>query len=341
LLVIPISTVVTLGAYIAVSRFGPAFYSDAVVQGFQDVCIALVLFAINKVIVSILNGLRMMRAFAVAQAARPVLLATGALLAAAHGTEPEHLPRIILWTEVAMFTALGAWLVGSSLLGRTTEAKLWARSQLAFGAKAFVGGGLSEANTRVDILIAGSVLSDREVGIYSLAAMIVEGLVQLPSVIRNTINPVLARMAAVHDFDGLCALCLRAARSTYAIMFAVIALVLALYPWGVDLVIGKAEFQESWPVLIAACCGVLIASGALPLEMILLQLGLPSLHTAFKASVLIANIACTAILINALGLIGAGVASGLNFVFSAILLLGCTRLALRHLRRHPATSVMS
>lgn len=341
LLVIPISSVVALGAYVAASRFGPAFYSDAVVEGFQDICFALVLFALNKVIVNVLNGLRMMRAFAAAQAARPLLLAAGAILAAAHGTAAAHLPRIILWTEVAMFTALGAWLIGSNLLGRTTEGRLWARNQLSFGSKAFVGGGLSEANTRVDILIAGSVLSDREVGIYSLAAMIVEGLVQLPSVIRNTINPMLARMAALHDFAGLRALCLRAARSTYAIMFAVIALVLALYPWGVDLVIGKAEFQESWPVLIAACCGVLIASGALPLEMILLQLGLPSLHTTFKASVLAANIAFTAILINAFGLIGAGVASGLNYVFSTIVLLGCTRLAIRHLRRNATASVTS
>ena len=44
-------------------------------------------------------------------------------------------------------------------------------------------------NTRIDIFMLGIFLSDQLVGIYSVAALFVEGFLQIIVVLQNNFNP--------------------------------------------------------------------------------------------------------------------------------------------------------
>jgi O-antigen/teichoic acid export membrane protein len=240
---------------------------------------------------------------------------------------------VILVSEALILIALGSYTLQVAPLKLTRVSAPWMRSHLRFGWKAAFGGGLSEANSRVDILVAGSLLSDRDVGIYSLASMVIEGLVQLPTVVRNVINPLITQIALRRDFTSLRRLCVRAGGLGYGLLLAAGGLAIVLFPYALDIMIQREEFDASWPVFTVACAGLMLAAGALPLEMFLLQTGFPGLHTVYKAAVLVINVLVATILTSMYGLMGTGAASGLNFVVSAVLLMLCIRMCVGRMRR--------
>jgi O-antigen/teichoic acid export membrane protein len=322
IVVLPITAVTVLVTYLVAESLGRLLYSDEVIAGLIVVLPGIALFSLNKLFINVLNGMRMMRAFALAQVSRPLMFLAGTVLLGAFGFPPSMLPWVITCSETILFCAL-ALVVTARLAPPKWSRELIGRclEHLRFGWKAFLGGGLSEANSRVDILVAGALLTDREVGIYSIASMIIEGLVQLPTVLRNNLNPIITRLIAAGRIAELRAICMRAARVSYAVMASVGVLLIVLFPLGIRIAVGNPEYDASWPVFIAACTGVIIAAGAFPIEMFMLQAGYPGLHTVYKGIVLALNVALSVILISLLGLIGVGVASGLTFVLSAFLLL--------------------
>jgi len=207
------------------------------------------------------------------------------------------------------------------------------RTHLSFGGKAAVAGWMSEANTRVDVLVLGVFMSDRAVGIYSAASTLVEGLVQLPTVLRNNLNPLITQLAVARRIGSLRTLIGRSAKLTAWTMGAVCLVAVAGYPLFARWVLGDRAYEAAWPAFALACLGLAVGAWMLPLDSFFVQVGLPERQTLFKLLVLSFNVVALLVFVPVAGLSGAGAAVGMTFVLSSVLLRALMDRALVRLER--------
>ena len=168
-------------------------------RGVAIVAPAICLFSVNKILMGILNGARRMKAFAIVQSIRVVVILCVCFGISLFAHAAYLLALGFLCAEIAItpvlliLTRAWSWPFG------LTQAKKWAITHIKFGVKALSSGFLSESYIRIDILMLAIFVSDLNVGIYSFAALFVEGLFQVPVVIRTISNPVLVKLLIDKD----------------------------------------------------------------------------------------------------------------------------------------------
>jgi O-antigen/teichoic acid export membrane protein len=319
----------TLG--LASPLVGIATDSSAVGRGVLVVAPGVWLFGMNKALLGVLNGLRRMRTFALAQAARAVTI-----LGAVVGIGLSALPD---WALVGAFVA-GELVVLCGLTaalwpelrgpwdGGTAR---WCRRHLRFGVRALPAGLLAESFVRIDVIVLGVFVSDVEVGTYGFAAFFAEGLIQIPVVVRTVVNPVFVKLLARRDHAAVARLSRRAGAASVAMTGLGGAVVLTLLPLlgprlGVDLVTSAGELLG---ILLVGICFYAVF---LPSDYLLLQAGLPGRQSALMAVNVLVSVLLNALLIGTCGARGAALATASAYGWSALALtlatarwLGMTR----------------
>jgi O-antigen/teichoic acid export membrane protein len=294
--------------------------SPPVTQGMRIAAPGLFFFALNKVLLAVVNGQRRMRAFAVYQSLRYLLILGGLLLAVGLEAPGEILPGIFSFGETLLFLALAADVSIRLPWWRPGSWRRWGGRHLLFGVKSALSGILLELNSRVDILMLGWFLADDKVGIYSFAALFAEGFFQLLVVLQNNYNPILARMVSEGRIAELESIVRRARRRTYAAMVLVGLAAIAVYPIALRVLTNKPEFEESRLPFTILVAGIVLASGYLPFQNALSMGNRPGWHTALIGMTVLFNGLANALLIPLWGIQGAAAATGLAFVFSVLVL---------------------
>ncbi len=330
--VLPIAGIVVLVTWALSDPIGRMLESPVVREGIIVILPAIGLFAVNKLLANVLNGLRAMRLFAVSQAGRPFLFVVGASVFGFLSIPGERLAWILTIAEAFLF----AWLLVCTVIVMPRgdgdhSIHDWIRTHLSFGWKAAFAGWIAETNTRIDILILGIFASDRTVGIYAAASTIVEGLVQLPTVLRNNLNPLITQLASSGDIPALQSLMSRAERLAALWMAACSVAAIAGYPVFVTLILGDSAYLEAWLPFSVACAGLAIGAWMLPLDSFLIQVGLPGRQTAFKLLALAVNAVALVMLVPTFGMLGAGLSAAITFVSSSLVLSIVVRRTMRRL----------
>jgi O-antigen/teichoic acid export membrane protein len=291
----------------------------------------LFLFAVNKVLMSIVNGVQRMRAFAIFTSIRYAGILVALLVAMKIEMPGERLAYVFSASEGFLF------LVIAVDVGRLVEWRLpagfgaWVREHVVYGVKSALAGVLLELNAKVDIWMIGMFLSDAAVGIYTFAAMIAEGVYQLLVVLQNNYNPILAQIVSARDWDRLHATIARGRKWTYAGMAAVAVVAIALYPLALSILTNKPEFGASWLPFGILMAGIVLASGYIPFGQILLMGKQPGWHTLLMALTVLVNVIGNALLIPRLELEGAAIATAISTASSVVFLkvLARARLGVR------------
>lgn len=296
------------------------FDSDGVAANFLFVVPAVFLFGLNKVQISILNGLREMAVFGFFQAQRMVLILIGIAATIVLEADVKWLIISITIAESIQFLSLFAVTIrhyNFRISQRTFE---WVRAHFSFGMKGVMNGGVSELNSRIDVIVVGVFLSDTAVGIYSMASTVIEGIMQIPAIVRNVINPVLSEYWFSGSREKLFKFIkVLVIRFYLAFFIAAIFALIAFYIM-VHYVVGSV-FEPSIPIFAILLVGLIVSAGFLPLEMLPIQLGFPILQSSYKTIVALVNIGLNIILIQYFGLLGVAVATSISFVVSVILLV--------------------
>jgi O-antigen/teichoic acid export membrane protein len=331
LLAVLLAVVVSAGYALAAQPIAAILASPAVARGIVLSSPGLLCFAINKVILAHLNGTRSMRLYAVFQAGRIVLMLGGFVVCERMGVTGDGLAVVLTIGEAGILLLSLPTVVGQLARPRRSELRQWLRTHLDFGLRGFLSGVLIELNTRVDVLMLGIFASDAVVGGYSFAAIFAEGFYQLLVVLRSNYNPVLVRLLADGDGDGLRRAVARGKRAVYAIMAALGAVAVAVYWLGIPFLTSSPELIASWPVFAILVAGIVLSAGYTPFNQILLQAGRPGWHTVMVASVVAFNALANVALIWQFGAHGAALATAAAFVFSvfALKLMSRTLLDLR------------
>jgi O-antigen/teichoic acid export membrane protein len=283
--------------------------SDAVVAGLEAALPGLFLFPLNKILMATLNALRHMRIYAVANAARYVLIVAAIPVVAYAELPAERVPICLTVAELLLFAGLLAVTAARLRVPSRAAAMAWIRTHLAFGSRGVAGGLLVELNTRVDILVLGFFTNDATVGIYSIASIFAEGMYQLLLILRINYDPMLARLIAQGKADELRALIALGKKLAYGAMAVAGVCAVIAYPFVLQLLIGKAEFAASWPVFAILVAGLMISAGFVPFSGILQQGGHPAAQSMLFATVVALNIAGNLVLVPLYGAIGAAVAT--------------------------------
>lgn len=302
------------------NAFAEFWQSPGVADGIAAATPGLFFFALNKVLLGVVNGFERMRSFAVFQSLRYLLILLGLWIGLQTGKPGAELPYVFTFAEQWLFLALAIDALIQHRGKPGGQLRHWARSHFDYGVRSLLSGVMLELNARVDIFMLGFYLDDRAVGIYSFAGMFAEGLFQLVTVLQNIYNPQLAKVTHAKDHEGLHRLIREGRRLAVPLIVGVGAVAIALYPTIVRLMTNKPEFLESWAPFAWLACGVIVSSPFLPFGQILLMAGFPGSHTLYMGFTVVMNVIGNALLIPIVGLSGAAAATAISFLGSIFVL---------------------
>jgi O-antigen/teichoic acid export membrane protein len=310
-------------------QIGILLGSPEVAKGIVYIAPALFFFSINKVLLSILNGLSRMKLYASFQALR-YLLIVGALITLILLDVPsEVLPFAFTIAEGILLICLSVSLYREFLLPPFEVLRKWVLNHLEFGIKGLGSNVLLQMNTRVDVLVLGYFMSDFHVGIYSFVAIFIEGIYQVLIVLRTVYNPLLVKLISEQRIEQLKSVIESGVRTTYRFMIIGGVIAILLYPFGVLISEDKQLYLRSWPIFAILMSGIVLSSGYIPFGQILVQAGRPGLHTIMTLLLVVFNFTVNLLLIPVLGLIGAAVATALAHGVGVVLLKIFTNRILR------------
>ena len=287
--------------------------SPGVATGIRLTSFGLVPFSINKVFMASLNGLRYMKAYSFFQSLRYIFIMTALLILTFNKFEGQYLAASFSAAEVLMMLGIVCFFLFKYKILKSFSVDLM-KEHFRFGIKAMPGGLLMDVNTRVDVLLLGYFMNDAVTGVYSFAAMIAEGMYQLGIVLAANFNPKISELLNNKEEFKIRHIISRS--NLYLIPFnlAAGAVIYFLFPFLVDILIGKSDMDMGVYVFGILMLGIAISAGYTPFQMILNQAGKPGLFTTFLLLTVITNILLNIILIPHLGIIGSAVATGSTYV---------------------------
>ena len=316
-----VSLVVTSIYLLLIEPFSRLLQSESVAIGMRMAFPGIFFFSINKVLLNgIVNGLQRLKAFAIYQSLRYIFILTSLILAIKFEISGDKIAIVFSSSEILLSILL--FLDISFLINwfKASDWIYWFKRHFFYGYKSFTGGLLIELNTKIDILIIGIFLSDKEVGIYTFAAFFAEGFTQLLIVVQNIYNPTFANLLASHKTVQLKVLINKVKKITYFISIPIGILSIAIYPAVCNALTNNIEFQSSNLPFLILICGILISSGYIPFNNILLMANLPAAYSKLVLLVFGFNTIANFLLIPHYALVGASISTGLAFIFSAIAL---------------------
>lgn len=280
----------------------------------------LLFFALNKVLMGILNGERRMRAFAVAQGVRALAI-LGFCFAVAVAEQPGYvLGASFTFAEVILLAPLmfsvRPWRRGGRAAPATRD---WLRKHLDFGTRALANGFLAESYIRIDIIMLAVFVGDAEIGIYSFAAMFIEGLYQVSVVIRTVVNPVLVRLILDGEQLQLARFGRRVMAAGLAVFAVVAGCVLLVFP-ELARFFPDGLVSGAYPVLVVLITGLAVYAAFIPLDFILLQGGMPGRQSGLMTLNVTLNVGLNLGLIPLYGIEGAAIATAISFAISGLTL---------------------
>lgn len=302
-----------------IPSIGNWFDSEPLTQGLWLGLLGIALFSVNKVILGVLNGLREMKAFAVLQSLRYLILFFFVLYCALQGVEGVYVCLSLAFAESILFGAGSCYLL-KCLKPTFSGFRSWAAHHFDFGVKSVLSGAASELNTRIDIAMIGLFMSDTKVGIYSFAAIFAEGIAQLAVVVRNNVNPLFARYHSQSQLSELLRLIRKTRGWFYITMTGVAVCAILLFPWVITIGSSGAAYAEAYGIFSILLIGLAISAGYLPIEMLLVQCGKPLQQTQMRFFVLLSNVAFNLALIPPFGIQGAAFGTALSYVVGALLI---------------------
>ncbi|HID95735.1 MAG TPA: hypothetical protein EYP53_06735 [Candidatus Latescibacteria bacterium] len=221
-----------------------------------------------------------------------------------------------LLTSVLTFVLAAVFLKNISRLGRAFDAGLF-YSSLRIGLKATVISVILVLLYRSDVYLVNYFLGAKLTGIYSIAILFAEMLQKVPDVAGTVLFSKIAS-ATQQEGDQL------TAKVSRGIFWMTLLAALGLVFLGRQLIpfLFGRSFVDSYLPLIFMLPGVLAVATGSVVNTNLWRRGYPTMSVIAPAVALCVNIVLNLLLIPAMGLIGAGLATAVAYSMWGVLILG-------------------
>jgi len=274
----------------------------------------LYFLALNKVLIGIANGLERYAVFAVAQSGRPVLFLLLCWLWIALGWSGQTIAFALSLAEFILSLVLLAYFAGADGPLRPLGLLREGPRLLGFGMRALPGSAFADLNTRIDIIVLGLFVPAAATGVYTIAAWIAEGALQVPAAVRPLISARIAQLAAAGRHDELARLIRRVGFSVMAATAALLTGICLGFPFVAEHVLVDPRYRAALQPLLILSVGVVLGSYYLPFDFMLGQSGRPLSQSGVRGTMILVNITLALILVPLLGTVGAALAYSLSFV---------------------------
>lgn len=280
----------------------------------------LILFSLNKVILSYFNGISEMRIYAVLQSIRYLSLCAVTLIFGALKVGSVLLPAVLGCSEAILFIAeIFCLIIIKFCPGRVCLRNIV--NHIYYGIRIIPSNLVLELNTKVDVICLGWLLDDYyQLGIYSFAILFVEGFYQLYIVVRRIINPRIANanvnnilQTEIYSLDKIIR------KYTYGLLPVLLgALAGGYYLICKILQIDEYIMGEKYLLIISvaiALCGRWIVWGN-----VFSQTGYPLTESILNVTTVVINFALDIVFILLWGAIGAAIATSISYIIYSIIL---------------------
>lgn len=305
--------------------FGQWFDSPDTGRAVRNVAYGLALFPLSKVLLGLLNGLQMMRAFAVLQSLRYLTVMAWVAVVSFSGASIDKVLYCFVAAEA--LTSLGAlvYLASKGILQSLVVTRSWLREHVSFGTRSLLSNTFVELNSRIDILLIGFFLSDRDAGIYSFAAILIDGLYQVWHLIRVNFNPVLVNATRDGDWDTCRLLMSKSRRYLYPLSVALALAALFAYWVAIHFLMPGKGLEEGMLPLVLLLAGLSAVAPFIPFDQLPLLGGNPGLQTLQQLSVVVINALLNLLFIPWLGIEGAALGTALSYIAGTVVLVWMVR----------------
>ncbi len=295
--------------------------SPGLAGGVEWVALATGLFAVNKLLLNLLNVLGHLIWLSLAQALRPIIWLLAAWLSLnSGGISQTALGAMFVFGELAVLVFALARIAAKLCSRSEGVVHPWITRLASFGIRAFPSNAMTELNTRVDVLILGVFADDQVVGIYSFAALIAEGVFQIGVLLRTIINNRLVTAVVGRDAAALAVLWRSTSRVSWGLSAAAAVVAAIATPFLIDVLRLDPGLHDGLWVLLLLLFGVTAGAGFSPFWNVLLLAGRPGMHSLLMLGLLSCNFLLNTIAVPVAGMTGAGLATALSFLLFPLLL---------------------
>lgn len=282
--------------------------------------IAIPLFIINKIFFSFLNGKKKFFLYFILGSMRPFLILVICIILYEQNLINKHIGYSFIITEILLilinFLYLKKFFKNISI--KYNYKKII--KIINFCILSWPHSFLSYSFLRIDILCISFFFNNYLIGIYSFAAMFIEGLYQLCTVARDRANPEIAERIYNKKFKikyfkkNIYTNIFLVFISFISIKFIVLNLLAKASPENLE------SIKQIDVIFSILCFGLFFYSGLIVFENIFIMANKPKLQSYFIIFANILNIILTIIFINLFGMLGAAYATSFTFVMLTIIL---------------------
>ena len=325
-LITVISIPTTIISLLLIKPIGFLLDSPDVISGLYLTMPSLLFFSLNKVLINALNGLDEMKTFSVFRSLRYILLPLCIVAIILMGMDSAYIAFSLSICEFILFILLFIYFFWKVLpLAWPKNFRGLAKEHLNFGSKGFLSGLLIGINTKVDVLMIGAFLTDIDVGVYSFAANLAEGLYEITVVAQLSLNPVIGKAFSENDKEGIESLSRRFRGFFYPLMAAIGGLSIVIYPLIVKIFADSTYLAESWIIFAVIIIGIIIDSGYGAMRGTIMQGNRPGLYTLYILTLVIGDALLNLVMIPCMGIVGAGLVTMSTYILSMIYLIWISR----------------
>lgn len=285
-------------------------------------------FCINKILLAFLNAQNHINSYFLLQAVRYILLLTVLYWMAVSNVSPVSLGHVFWICEGILFLLCLTLVIkyaGKHLLPAVLSNPLnfsGAQGKVTVHSlQALLGGTIQELAVRVDIFILTYFVEPVQVGLYSVAAMVAEGLNQVTGIVRDQLSPRIGYLYSEKRNADLSGLFRKTMIYGYGALFLPALLAVVLFPDVAEWLFSNPHIRLAGPAFAILMVGLYLSSPYHFLFYAPNQMGSPLILTWIVAISTVLNVILNIILIPNRGISGSACATSLSWITAAFILV--------------------
>lgn len=318
LLTTGISIILAFILYLLACYFPALYFNKEVTRSTAIIVLSLPFLSQNKVFMALLNALRHMKAYAIIQSVRWILIISFILISIYLKRSVYFLSYSFLFSELLLLIYFVIFY--SQYFSFKYIRSSWYKTHWIFGGKSVLLGFLSETNNRVDIFLISFFLTNYYVGIYSFAAEIAKGFLNIASVIQLNINPIVSNLWEKHDLVALNKYTKSISKVMYIIVIPLFIIAALAYPVFINIFMKDKSYIESIPVFYTLLVGIFLPAVYYFAGAYLSMANFLNISVINLIIIIIYNALSCTLFIHLFGFYGAAVSTSTTYLLSVILM---------------------
>lgn len=312
-----ISLILSISLYILGNIKNDVFFNIDVNNAFLNIIFVLPFMVANRLNISYLNAIREMKLYSILQSSRWFILLFFVIVFSLFRENIEVIVSSFLFSEIIIFLLI-LFIIRKYLKFSLSFSVVWFKKHLFFGGKTILVSLVSETSGKIDIFLISFFLNNHNVGIYSFASTICNGILMIPAAVATNFNPIISKLWFEGKREELQTKVTYIKSILKKVMFPVVFLSAIVFPIIVFFILDNKSYAENIHIYYIILIGVSFLGAYNFMGGFLTMTGKPEIEFLNMLVVLTLNIIMNVILINLYGITGAAISMSLLKIFGLV-----------------------